>query len=102
MKYISKDIDLNFIENCIFHIEKLIIYYKPKAVICMEGDNFLDQIFGLLCERHKIPSICIQRGSLVNKHPKISYTNFSYKYYLAWGTFFSSKLVKYNKKNYIL
>ena len=98
MKYISKDIDLNFIENCIFHIEKLIINYKPKAVICMEGDNFLDQIFGLLCERHKIPSICIQRGSLVNKHPKISYTNFSYKYYLAWGTFFSSKLLKYNKK----
>jgi len=98
MEFISKDIDLNFIKNCISYIENFIIKCKPKAIICMEGDNFLDQIFGLLGKKHNIPTICIQWGSLVNKHPKISYTNFSYKYYLAWGTFFSSKLKKYNKK----
>ena len=97
-KFNSKDIDINYIQNCIIYVEKMILELKPRAVFFSEGDNFIDQIFGAVAKKNRIPTICFQWGSLVNHPLKISYRNFTYDHYFSWGPFFSQKLGIYNKK----
>ena len=80
----------------ILSIDKAIDFYRPKILICIEGDKYQDYLLTSLAKKKNITSICLQWGVFIDHKPNIALQNLNFEYYFAWGEYFIEEFKKYN------
>ena len=90
--------DLFKIKYEIISINRALDHYKPKLLICIEGNKHQDYLLASIAKNKKIQSLCLQWGVFIEDFPNISLQNMNFDYFFSWGNFFSNNLKKFNKK----
>ena len=96
LKFFSNELLINQFLNEQRYIEKIISKINPSCFITLEGDSYLDQIFGMVAKKHNKSCICFQWGSFPYNFQKVGYKKMSCTDYISWGKFFSKQIKKDN------
>ena len=69
--------------------EAAIRYFRPRAVLTVEGDSVQDCLLAQTAQAFGVYAVCLHWGAPITPFVKIGYRNFQGDEFLSWGEYFT-------------